>query len=129
MRDAPWDRLPAANQLVVAVARRWRAARNSGEIAQPHISALLTGDDCAVLSPVFDSLLTLFEAALGRPVAVGTAIPLSDDESLLLGLLDGSKRRRACIECNEGAANALDCALCSTRIMMALAIPARHTVH
>lgn len=75
--------------------------------------------DCGMLAPVFDSLMTLWEAALGRKITVG-GVTLSEDELLLLGLLDGSRPRRACIDCAEGAASALDCAICSTRMMMAL---------
>lgn len=56
---------------------------------------------------------------------------LSADEHLLLGLLDGSRPRRACIDCAEGAASALDSPICSTRIMMTLTLdrPTGHTSH
>lgn len=74
-----------------------------------------------MLAPVFDSLMILCEAALGRPVAVGSGAALSEDERLLIGLLDGSRHRRASIRCTESAATALDCAISSTRIMVKLA--------
>lgn len=113
------EALPYPKSLVTAAARRWRAARDCGEPVQQSLHTMLEPHDCGMLAPVFDSLMTLCEAALGRKIAVGGALP-SEDEHLLLGLLDGSKPRRACIDCAQGAATALDCAICSTRIMMAL---------
>lgn len=112
--------LPGADELVTAAARCWRAAHDRGEPVQPRLHALLSRHDCGLLAPVFDSLMTLYEAALGRPVAVGGTAGLSEDEHLLLGLMDGSRPRRACLDCPQGAASALDCAICSTRIMMTL---------
>lgn len=108
--------------LVTAATRCWRKARDGGEPVQQSLYAMLALHDCGMLAPVFDSLMTLCEAALGRRIAVGS-IFLSQDELLLLGLLDGSRQRRACIDCAEGAASALDCAIRSTRIMLALTIP------
>lgn len=109
-------------ELVPAAARCWRAARDEGEPVQQTLHAMLARHDCGMLAPVFDSLMTLCEAALGRPIAVGARKALSDDERLLVGLLDGSNPRRACIDCAEGPGHALDCALCSTRIMMAMTL-------
>ncbi|MCZ4342644.1 hypothetical protein O4H52_13570 [Sphingomonadaceae bacterium G21617-S1] len=54
-------------------------------------------------------------------MTVGEALALSDDEHLLLGLVDGSKPRR-CLSCPKGVGATLDCALCSTRIVLALTI-------
>jgi hypothetical protein len=51
-----------------------------------------------MLAPVLDSLCLFYEAALGRPMTVGEALVLSDDEHLLLGLVDGS-RPRQCLTC------------------------------
>ncbi len=107
--------------LVAGVARCWRVARDRAEPVQQCLYALLNPLDYGMLSPVFDSLMTLSEAALGRKIVVGAAASLSDDEHLLLGLLDGSRQRRACIDCAPGPASVLDCAICSTRIMLALA--------
>jgi len=111
--------IPGPDELVTAAARCWRTARDAHSPTQQRLYAMLMPHDCGMLAPVFASLMTLYEAALGRPIAVGGAA-LSDDEHLLLGLLDGSRPRRACIDCAEGAASVLDCAICSTRISMAL---------
>jgi len=124
IRAAPIERarpLPDSRVLVMAAARCWRVARDTGAPVQQCLHAVLAPLRCDMLAPVFDSLMTLCEAALGRSIRAGTAAP-SDDEALLLGLLDGSKRRSACIDCAAGPASALDCAICSTRIMIALAM-------
>lgn len=92
------DVLPDSAELVTAAARCWRRARDGGEPVQQSLHAMLEPHDCGVLAPVFDSLMALCEAALGRRIAVGGA-GLSGDERLLLGLLDGSRPRRACIDC------------------------------
>ena len=106
--------------LLVDALRCWRGARDAGQPAQPCLYEILVCHRCEMLVPVFDSLMHLCEDALGRPVPVGQPAELSGDEHLLLGLIDGSKLRPECIDCEEGAATALDCAICSTRIMMAL---------
>ena len=116
--------MPAA--VLIDATRCWRRARDAGDPIQPCLARTLAVHDCAVLAPVVDSLIRYYEAALGRPIAIGSAKALSRDEHLLLGLLDGSTPR-ACLACPERAAIGLDCALCSTRIMLALALgaPAR----
>ena len=111
-----------ASAIVLEAARCWRGARDAGHPAQPCLFVILRDHQCAMLAPVFDSLMALCESALGRRLCVGVSGTLSADEDLLLGLLDGSKRTRSCLDCAEGAASALDCAVCSTRIMMALAL-------
>lgn len=123
----------AVPALLVDAARCWRAARERGEHAQPRLSDLLAVHDCAMLAPVLDSLCLFYEAALGRPMAIGQvtedgARALSADERRLLGLIDGTVARH-CVECPEGAAQGtdspLDCAVCSTRIMLALTVGRR----
>ena len=111
----------ATAAILIDAARCWRQARDAGHPMQPCLAQALAAHDCTMLAPVFDSLCLFYETALGRPLAVGEALTLSDDEHLLLGLLDGS-RPRACLGCTDRAASALDCALCSTRIMLALTL-------
>lgn len=113
--------VPTMAELVTAALRCWRSARDRRAPVQQDLHALLSPHDCEMLAPVFDSLMTLCEAALGRPVVAGGE-GLSGDERLLVGLVDGSRSRRACVDCAEGAASALDCAICSTRIMVALTL-------
>ncbi|HEX7855955.1 MAG TPA: hypothetical protein VF503_19905 [Sphingobium sp.] len=117
----PYAQPPASSHaMIVDAARCWQAARERHESLQPCLSGLLAHHDCGMLTPVLDSLFLLYEAGLGREVRSGDGEMLSDDEDLLLGLLDGSRARRACIDCTEGVASALDCAICSTRIMLAM---------
>jgi len=111
----------AVPAILIDAARCWRQARDSGQSVQPCLSRTLDRHDCTMLAPVLDSLCLFYEAALGRPMRVGAALVLSDDEHLLLGLVDGS-RPRQCLVCPNGVGATLDCALCSTRIMLALTI-------
>ena len=108
--------------ILIDATRCWRAARDNGQPIQPSLSHALTTHDCAILAPVLDSLISFYEAALGRPIMTSQTMARSEDEDLLLALLDGSIRRQACIQCPNGAATALDCAICSTRIMLALVL-------
>ncbi|MGN7158421.1 hypothetical protein [Sphingomonas sp. SAFR-052] len=116
------DRSPVRSTLITTVARCWRVARDEGENAQKCLYALLRPVGLGVLAPVFDSLFSLCESALGRPIATGLRGPASADERLVLGMLDGSRPRRDCLTCDAGKASALDCAICSTRIMLTLAV-------
>ena len=114
--------LPCAAALVTEGARCWRGARDCGVPVQPHLHALLGRHDCDMLAPVIDSLMTLYEAALGREIVVGAGAELSGDERLLIGLIERDRPRSACFGCTEDAGHALDCAICSTRIMIALSL-------
>ena len=111
----------APTAIVIDAARCWRQARDGGHPILPRLAHALAAHDCTMLAPVLDSLCLFYEAALGRPLTVGEAPTLSEDEHLLLGLLDGS-RPRTCLGCTDGTASTLDCALCSTRIMLALTL-------
>lgn len=77
---------------------------------------------CAVLAPVLDSLFCFYEAALERPLAVGNARNLSADERLLVELVQRPGLCRARMGCAAGAMADLNCALCSTRVMLSLAL-------
>jgi hypothetical protein len=107
--------------ILIDAARCWREARDNGRRVQPCLARTLAGHDCAMLAPVLDSLIHFYESALGRPIVVGDALTLSEDEHLLLGLVDGL-HPHDCLGCTEARTRALDCALCSTRIMLALTL-------
>ena len=107
--------------LVTAAARCWRRARDAQQPTQRKLYEMLRADDLGLLSPVFDSLLHLWEHAVGRQFEIGREAAVSADERQLLGLLNGSVQRRQCINCTASAGCNLDCAICSTRIMLALA--------
>ncbi len=107
--------------LLIEALRCRNNARDTGLEELPCLSRTLAARDCTILAPVFHSLFHFCEAALGRPLAAGGALAISEDEHLLLGLLDGSRPRR-CLACDAEAGTALDCALCSTRVMLSLAL-------
>jgi hypothetical protein len=111
-----------AAPLILDAARSWRAARDAHEPVQPNLFEALRVHGCGMLAPVFDSLMTLCEAALGRRLSVGGGATISDDEHLLLGLLEVPSLLRFRIHCGEGPASALGCALRSTRIMLRLTL-------
>lgn len=110
---------PAA--ILIDAMRCWRNACDAGDTVQPCLSRTLAAHDCAMLAPVLASLCLFYEVALGRPMRVGEAQTTSDDQRLLLGLIDGSCPR-TCLGCTQDAAQTFDCALCSTRIMLALTL-------
>lgn len=121
-------RSPVRSALVTTIARCWRTARDERENAQNCLYALLRPVGLGVLAPVFDSLFSMYESALGRPIATGRRGSASADERLVLGMLDGTRPRRDCLQCDAGRASALDCAICSTRIMLTLAIDDRRRI-
>jgi hypothetical protein len=118
VRTRPAD-LRERDGMLIRVTRRWREARDKALPAQPILARLLDHGDGAVLAPVYDSLLRLYELALGRPIRTGKQV-LSIDEARLIGLLDGTLAPRHCAACPRAMANAFDCALCSARVMIGL---------
>ena len=111
---------PAIADLLTRAARCWRAAKDRGAPVQQALHDLLAPRGYGMMAPVLDSLMRLYEAALGRALVLGARGGPTPDGALLLSLLDGSKSRRTCIDCAAGPASALDCAICSTRIMLGL---------
>jgi hypothetical protein len=107
--------------ILIGAARCWREARDNGRSVQPSLVRTLDKHDCTMLAPVLDSLCLFYEAALGRPMTVGRSLTLSNDEHLLLSLVDGS-RPRQCLNCPQDVGATLACALCTTRIMLALTL-------
>lgn len=111
-------RLSEVHGLVTAAARCWRTARDQRGRVQRRLYALLIDQDCGMLAPVFNGLLTLYETALGRPIVVG-GTDLSRDEQALLRIVEGSQDHNEAIRCSEGMASAFSCAVQSARIMIA----------
>ena len=117
----PTPETTAVTAILIDAARCWREARDSGRSVQPCLAQTLDRHDCIMLAPVLDSLCLFYEASLGRPMTVGDAFTLSDDEHLLLGLVDGSTLRRFLTSAHD-VGSTLACAVCSTRIMLALTL-------
>lgn len=115
----------AATAIIVEAIRRWRVARD-GEIAvQPYLFAALADRGCGILAPVFDSLLSLFEAALRRPLRTGEGEALSHDETALIDLLSGVGCDNSEIGTDSGIGIVFGGAVDSARIMLrkAFALP------
>lgn len=125
----PDPRATAHATIVVDAVRCRGDARDAGRPTLPSLSHMLDAHDCAILTPVLDSLIHFYEIALGRAVRTGDALGLSADEQQLLGLLDGGLSRAASLDCGHDMAAAFDCAICSTRIMLALTLPAAPVRH
>ena len=107
--------------ILIEVARCWRAALTRGESVQPCLYRILNPHHAQILAPVLDSLLRFYERALGHALTVGTAPLLTQDEAQLLAIMDGSLESRTSISCSNDAASGLDRAVKSARIMMRLA--------
>lgn len=108
-------------EITTVAIRCWRLARDAGAPAQRRLYTALVQFEAGVLAPVFDALLAACEAALGRRIEAGTTMARSDDERLVLAMLDGSQASRGRIGCDAGTASILDGAIRSTRIMLSLA--------
>ncbi|WP_260925146.1 hypothetical protein [Novosphingobium sp. 9] len=119
----PVHQTAAPSTMLVEAIRCWSEAREAGMSAQPRLWRVLDSHDCTMLTPVLDSLMRLYEIGLGRPVRAGEGLVISEDEHLLLDLIDGRFSRKVCLACTGEIGSALDCAICSTRIMMALTVP------
>lgn len=120
-RTPDLDRTASA-AMVTRSLRCWRQACDAELPVQPHLCRMLDAQNCAVLAPVFDSLFRFYEAALHRQLAIGDGDGVSEDESLLLSLIDRPDLCGSRLDCGQGIALGFNCALCSTRIMLALAL-------
>ncbi len=112
--------------IILDATRCWRSARDSRTPVQPALYEALAAYRCAVLTPVLDSLLALYETCIGRRFrasAFGQA-DISGDEHDLLDLLTAADGGAAVPGGNAhpGLARALAVALRSARIMLRLAL-------
>lgn len=110
---------PAASA-VIDSARVWRVVRDLGQPVQPVLFARLDNLDSGILAPVFDALLTLFEAGFRRRFNAGNPAEavLTDDERQLLELLNPDASPSPVGQIRPELAPALRTALRSTRIML-----------
>ncbi len=115
------DLSDSGTTLVPAALRCWRAARDTGAPVQQRLHKLLAPVRGAMLAPAFDSLLMLYELALGRRLIAGQSAALSADERMLLGLLDGAGVQGGRVADTGAAAAMLDSAVRSTRVLLARA--------
>ena len=115
----------ATRSIILDATRCWRNARDSHSPVQPALYQALMAHSCAVLTPVLDSLLALYETCIGRQLRAGASgqADISGDEHDLLDLLTAPDRDAALPGCvHPGLVGALRIALRSARIMLRLAL-------
>jgi len=110
---------PAAVWTIIDSARNWRIARDAGDQVQPSLYRRLERFGVGLLAPVFDSVMTLFEAGFRRRFRAGNLldIGLSHDEHHLLALLEGADAS-AIERFDPNLASTMRIALGSARIML-----------
>jgi hypothetical protein len=113
--------------IILDATRCWRSARDSRTPVQPALYQALDVHRCAVLTPVLDSLLKLYETCIGRRFRAGAygQAAMSGDEHDLLDLLAGADGGEAVLigaGAKPGLAGAMRVALRSARIMLRLAL-------
>ncbi|SDC11930.1 hypothetical protein SAMN05444678_101397 [Sphingomonas sp. YR710] len=117
---------PRARPLIIAAARRWRAARDLGEAVQPALFTTLERAGCGVLAPVLDSLIRMFEVSSGQgfQVARSSNGGLSRDERTLLAMLEVDYGERMMVRSagDRRLGAAMTVAIRSARIMIRLAL-------
>lgn len=114
-----------ARSIIIDATRCWRRARDSRSPVQPALYAALATHRCAVLTPVLDGLLALYEACIGRRLRAGASgqAEISGDERDLLDLLAGAEEDLPLPGIvNPGLTGTLRIALRSARFMLRLAL-------
>ena len=109
--------------IILDVMRCWRDAKDHGEAVQPYIYETLARHRLEILVPVFDSLMTLCEAAMKRSIVAGEDGDRSVDETALIDMLVDPEDARIYIGRTQEDRILLNCALRSTRLMMEQAAP------
>jgi hypothetical protein len=110
---------PAAVWTVIDSARNWRIARDVGDPVQPSLYRRLERFGAGLLAPVFDSVMSLFEAGFRRRFRAGNLLDIgfSRDEHQLVALLEGTDAT-AFEQFDPSLASAMRIALHSARIML-----------
>ena len=111
--------------VIARAARCWRRTRDEHGPVQQRLHALLAPLGYDMLAPVIDSVMTLGEACLGRPLCRGCPFGPDGDEALLCRLIaepDQLARLAPCRVTGCPIARRLFAgALASTSVMMAMA--------
>lgn len=95
---------------------------DGGRPVQPSLFGVLEARGCEMLTPVFDGLLRIMEAALGRSITAGALGACSADEALLLKLLAGPARLQPCEGAGAVLSRTFGGALRSARVMLRLTL-------
>lgn len=110
---------PSAVWTIIDSARNWRIARDAGDPVQPSLYRRLERFGAGLLAPVFDSVMTLFEAGFRRRFHAGNLLDIgfSRDEHRLVALLEGADTT-AFELFDPSLASAMRVALHSARMML-----------
>ena len=109
---------PAALYLFLDAMRCWGAARRAGQPVLVRLHMRLGRHGWAQLLPAIDSLLGLTEAMLGRRLRLGRGPSLSEDENMLIDLLQGRRIAPIVHMCSEAVACIFCGAVRSVQILM-----------
>lgn len=109
---------PSALFLFLEAVRCWGRARRLRRPTLNHLYARMGHYGCAQLLPAIDSLLDLSITLLGRPLHLGSSPNLTDDENMLINLLQGCRDAPFAHACSEGLLCTFCCALRSVQILM-----------
>ncbi|MDT0576483.1 hypothetical protein RM533_09810 [Croceicoccus sp. F390] len=116
------DTLNTSEGIILDAMRCWRDAKDNGEAVQPCVYRTLARHRLEILAPVFDSLMTICEAAMKRSIIAGEdGYPSSDETALIDMLLDPEEGQIHVGRIQEDRI-LLNCALRSTRLMMEQAV-------
>ncbi|NWK96906.1 hypothetical protein DM806_14775 [Sphingobium lactosutens] len=109
---------PAALYLFLEAIRCRSAARRSGQPVLASLHARLGRHGWAQLLPAIDSLLGLTETMLGRQLRTGRGPALSEDENMMINLLQGRRIAPIAHACSDAVACAFCSAVRSVQILM-----------
>lgn len=109
---------PSALFLFLQAVRCWGQARRLHRPTLTHLHARMGQYGCGQLLPAVDSLLDLTVTLLGRPLRLSRSATLSDDENMLINLLQGRRTTPLVHHCSDGLLCAFCCALRSAQILM-----------
>lgn len=109
---------PSALFLFLEALRCWGQARRAHRPTLVHLHARLGHYGCSQLLPAIDSLLDLTGTLLGRPLHFGRGPGLSDDENMLINLLQGRPVAPLVHRCSDALLCTFCCAVRSVQVLM-----------
>lgn len=116
---------PSTLYILVDAVRCWAAARRRHRPAMAQLHLRLRRYGCEQLSPALDSLLRLGEQVTGHSLRIGRGSRLSEDENLLIDLLQTRWSGPVPYACSDAIACAFCYAVRSTQILLAQALDSR----
>ncbi|WP_054437262.1 hypothetical protein [Novosphingobium sp. ST904] len=125
---AAWPEKLSAD-LIIRATCRWSRAQCRGLTCIPLLHRLFTPLGLTMIAPSFASLLTMFEAAAGRPIEIGARDRPSQDQLAICAILTTANAPAVpflpdMLEPSHPLSSTIDCAVASIRLLVHLsAIP------